>query len=406
MEDLIFFAAPLIFFFGLLSRLADRSPVSAPMVFVTVGILVGPIGFGWFELDIDGSLVQTLAEVTLILILFTDASTIDLQALKKEYTIPSRLLGIGLPLTMIFGLGLAFMMFPGVSLWMLAIMAFILSPTDAALGQAVVNSEQVPGAVRDTIGVESGLNDGIALPPIMACTAALTAASSTNLDLGYWAGFAFKQIAFGPVAGAAVGLIGGWLINRAVKRDWMEPLFQRLASIALALMCYSLAEHLGGNGFIAAFFGGLMLSARTHEVRERLQEFGEAEGELLSLFAFLIFGLAVLPRAPEHWDLAALLYAILSLTVVRMVPVAISLIGTKMDRPTVGFIGWFGPRGIASILYLLIFLNGVGGEGYERALSVIVLTVLLSIFLHGLSAVPLSTIYGRFARRADPTAKP
>ncbi|MGI9243518.1 MAG: cation:proton antiporter, partial [Verrucomicrobiales bacterium] len=356
METLIFFAAPLIFFFGLFSRLADKSPISAPMVFVTVGILAGPLGFGLFELNLDGELVQTLAEVTLILILFSDASTIDLKALRKEYVIPSRLLGIGLPLTMIFGLGLALVMFPGVSVWMLAIMAFILSPTDAALGQAVVNSEQVPGDVRDAIGVESGLNDGIALPPIMACTAALTAAAGTDLDLGYWVGFAFKQIAFGPVAGAAVGLVGGWLINRAVKKDWMEPLFQRLASIALALMCYSLAEQLGGNGFIAAFFGGLMLSARTREVRERLQEFGEAEGELLSLFVFLIFGMVVMPKSYEHWDFTALLYAALSLTVVRMVPVALCLIGTKMDRPTVGFIGWFGPRGIASVLYLLIFL--------------------------------------------------
>ena len=399
MESLIFFAALLVFLFGLVSAIADRSPITAPMVFVAVGVIVGPLGFDLFEANYDSKAIKIIAEVTLVLILFTDASTIHLKALKKEYTIPLRLLGIGLPLTMIAGWALAVPMFPGESLWMVAIMAFVLSPTDAALGQAVVNNTKVPGLVKDSIEVESGINDGIALPPIMVCMAALTAAAGSSLDFAYWGSFAAKQIIFGVIIGAAVGWVGGALINFAVKRDWMEPVFQRLASFSLAILSYALAEELGGNGFIAAFFGGLMLGARAKIVRERIQEFGEAEGQQLSLFVFLIFGLVFVPEAKPHWDGMALLYAVLSLTVIRMVPVAISLIGTKMDLFTVSFIGWFGPRGIASILYIMIFVSEVGKEDNERMLSVIVLTVLLSIFLHGLSAVPLSNIYGRYAMR-------
>jgi NhaP-type Na+/H+ or K+/H+ antiporter len=174
-----------------------------------------------------------------------------------------------------------------------------------------------------------------------------------------------------------------------------------LASIALALIAYALAEKFGGNGFIAAFFGGLMLGIRTEVVRERVHEFGEAEGQLFSLFVFLIFGMVLVPEAIRFWDGRALVYALLSLTLIRMVPVAISLIGTKMDLATVGFIGWFGPRGIASVLYLLIFIGAVGKKGYEQMLSVIVLTVLISILVHGLSAVPLSAAYGRHAAKKD-----
>lgn len=396
MEILLLIAALLIFFFGLFSAVFDRSPISAPMVFVAVGVLAGPLGLDLIQLDLDGEMVQIIATITLVLILFTDASTINLKALKKEYKIPLRLLGIGLPLTMIAGFALAIPMFDGISWWLLAIMAFILSPTDAALGQAVVNSDKVPEKVRDSIGVESGLNDGIALPPIMACMAAVTAAAGTDLDGGYWVGFAAKQIAFGPVAGAAVGLIGGRLIDEAVRRGWMEDVFQRLASLALALISYALAEKLGGNGFIAAFFGGLMLGTRTKAVRERIQEFGEAEGQQLSLFVFLIFGVVLVPMAKDHWDGMALLYALLSLTVIRMVPVALCLIGSGMDRATTGFIGWFGPRGIASVLYLVMFVGEAGIKGHERMLSVIVLTVLLSVFIHGASAVPLSALYGKY----------
>jgi NhaP-type Na+/H+ or K+/H+ antiporter len=395
MDNLIFCAALLAFGYGLISGRMGRTPITAPIVFVAVGLLLGPVGLDLFEVDMNSEVVKLVAEITLILILFTDASTLNLKRLRREFSIPLRLLAVGLPLTMALGYFIAVPMFPGVSLWMVAAMAFILSPTDAALGQAVVSSKVVPVNVRSSIGVESGLNDGIALPAIMACMAALTAKAGTDMDMGYWLGFGAKQIAYGPLVGGAVGWIGGTLIDASVKRNWMEPVFQRLASIALAIVSYGLAEKLGGNGFIAAFFGGLMLGTRTEMVRGRIQEFGEAEGQQLCLLVFFIFGMVIVPSVMEHWDGAALIYALLSLTVIRMLPVAISMIGLKLGWATVGFIGWFGPRGIASILYLLIFVTEVGLDGHEPILSVAVLTVLISVFVHGFSAVPLSNWYGK-----------
>ena len=397
MEELIFFAALLVFGFGLVSALADRSPITAPMVFVTVGIIASPLGLDLLEVDAGSEAVQVVAEITLVLILFTAASTIDLRRLKSEYPIPLRLLTIGLPLTMVLGTVIAAWLFDGVGFWPIAAMALILSPTDAALAQTVVGSKRVPDEVRDAISVESGLNDGIALPPIMACIAAAGVAG-TSPDIGQWSVYLLTQIALGLVAGGLIGWLGGMLIDRAARRRWMEPLYQRLASFALAVLCYSLAEEIGGNGFIAAFFGGLMLGTRTPSVRERIQEFGEAEGQQLALFVFLIFGLAMVPLVVDDFDLAALVYALLSLTLIRMLPVALSLLGAGRSARTVAFIGWFGPRGIASILYTLILIGELGFEGQERIISVIVLTVLLSIFAHGISAIPLSSWYARNIR--------
>jgi len=397
MEELIFFAALLVFGYGLVSALADRSPITAPMVFVTVGIVASPLGLDLLTVDADSEAVQVIAKVTLVMILFTAASTIDLRRLKTEYPIPLRLLGIGLPLMMLLGILVASWLFTDTGFWLVAIMALILSPTDAALAQTVVGSDRVPAPVRDAISVESGLNDGIALPPIMACIAAAGTQGALT-DPGHWGLYAALQIALGPLAGALIGWFGGVLIDRAVEREWMEPVYQRLASFALAVLCYSLAELAGGNGFIAAFIGGLMLGARSPRVRERIQEFGEAEGQQLALFVFVIFGLAMVPMVIDHIDGLALVYALLSLTVIRMLPVTLSLVGSGLGAPGVAFIGWFGPRGIASILYTLILIGQLGVDGNERILSVIVLTILLSIFAHGISAIPLSSWYARQAQ--------
>ncbi len=387
------FAALLIFVYGLFSRLSERSPVSAAMVFVSVGILAGPLGLDLVEIGMKAPAVRVIAEVTLVLVLFIDASTVNLQSLIREKGLPFRLLFIGLPLTMVLGFFLAVPLFSDMSLWVIALMAFILSPTDAALGQPVVTSPLVPEKIKEAINVESGLNDGIALPPILACIAELSAETANKAGFQYWIGFTLKQFLFGPILGALVGWLGGILVEKASKNGWMNPTFQRLAAWSLAVLAYAMAEKFHGNGFIAAFFGGLMLGVHTPTVRERIQEFGEAEGQQLGLFVFLLFGLAAVPQAIGYWDGKAWLYAVLSLTVIRMFPVVVSLKGTKLTRFSIAFIAWFGPRGIASVLYLIIVVSELGLKGYERMLSIIVLTVLLSVFMHGVTAVPLSRLY-------------
>ncbi|HQL89923.1 MAG TPA: cation:proton antiporter [Syntrophales bacterium] len=208
-------------------------------------------------------------------------------------------------------------------------------------------------------------------------------------------GFTVKQLLFGPLLGALVGWLGGKLVEKASNIGWMNPTFQRLAACSLAILAFALAEEFHGNGFIAAFFGGLMLGVHTEVVRERIHEFGEAEGQQLGLLVFLLFGLVLVPKALVHWDGRAWLYAILSLTVIRMIPVAVSLAGTGLSRFSTAFVGWFGPRGLASVLYLIVVVDALGVPGYERMLSVIVLTVLLSVFLHGITAVPLSRLYAK-----------
>ncbi len=390
----IIFAAAMIFIYGLFSKISDRSPVTAPMLFVAMGILVSPVGLGIFHMEVNSELVHVLTEVTLILILFVDASTINLKQLVQDRAIPMRLLLLGLPLSMIMGAATAYIIYPEINIWLLVLMALILSPTDAALGQAVVKSEMVPERVRRWISVESGLNDGIALPPIFACLAFLALDGSGATDR-YWFLFLLQQILFGAVIGGMVGWVGGVLVEKCVSKGWMNGTFQRLVSGSLAILCFSIAEMMQGNGFIAAFAGGLMLGVGTssQHIRERIQEFGEAEGQQLILFVFLIFSMLMVPRAMEYWDARAWVYALLSLTIIRMLPVVVCLSGKNLSMGSKLFVGWFGPRGIASVLYLLLVTRELGVEGYEQVLSVIVLTVLLSVFLHGVSAVPLSHRY-------------
>ncbi len=391
----IIFAALLIFLYGLISRLSEKSPITGPMVFAGIGILASPICFNFLDVKPGATLVKLIAEITLVIILFVDASTVKLKTLKMQRGTPLRLLGIGLPLTMLLGFCVAAMLVNSNNLWIAALVALILSPTDAALGQAVVSSEKLPERMRQAINVESGLNDGIALAPIMMCIAALSGGEHSSHSSDSWLMFVLRQLTLGPAAGIFVGWFGGWLVEAASKREWMQPTFQRLVAGSLAVLAYTVAEQFHGNGFIAAYCAGLFLGTQTPEIRERIHEFGEAEGQQMSLFVFLLFGLALVPMMVGHWDFWGLLYATLSLTVIRMLPVTLSLRGAGLDSREVWMIAWFGPRGIASVLYSLMAVSLIGVTGYEREFGVITLTVLLSIFLHGLSAVPLTLSFSR-----------
>ncbi|MBU2970550.1 cation:proton antiporter [Pseudoalteromonas sp. C2R02] len=381
----------LIFIFGLVSKLSARSIFTAPMFFVAVGIMISSFGLGLFHIKADTQMVKFLAELTLIIILFVDGSLLKLTHLKDALSgISGRLLLIGLPLTAILGSLFGILIFPEWGVWSILLLALILSPTDAALGQAVVKSEVVPDEIKQGISIESGLNDGMVLPPILICIAALAQGGTALPNDQNWLQYIILQLTLGPIFGVIIGHFGGKAIDFACSNNWMESTFQRLSCLSLAILAFSFAEAVQGNGFIAAFVAGLTLSVNNRIVRDRIQEFGEAEGQLLSLFIFLIFGLVAVPAFISYWDLSSIVYAILSLTVIRMLPVAICLMGFKVNMYSKLFIGWFGPRGIASILYLLIVIGDIGTEGHEDVLSVIVLTVLISIFAHGISALPMT----------------
>jgi NhaP-type Na+/H+ or K+/H+ antiporter len=385
--------------FGLISGRIERSIITAPMVFVVLGLLVGRWGLAIVPQEIETPLVDTLAAITLVLVLFTDASRIDLKLLRRQHSLPVRLLGVGLPLTVAMGMFGAFLLLSGITFWEAALLAAILAPTDAALGQAVVNNPKVPVRIRQALNVESGLNDGLALPVVLIFLS--LAAGQQGKEAGEWLWFASTQVSLGPLVGVLVGFIGGKLVMWGQRTGWMNHSFQDLSSLGLSLLAYAAAELIGGNGFIAAFCAGLTLGNTARSICTCLYEFTEAEGQLLTLLVFMVFGAILVPDALEHFSWLHLLYAALSLTIIRMLPVAVSMFGRRLKWGTVSFLGWFGPRGIASILYVLLLLEGSSVAGGDVILSVVITTVLLSVFAHGVTALPGSNWYAQYTERAD-----
>jgi NhaP-type Na+/H+ or K+/H+ antiporter len=308
--------------------------------------------------------------------------------------VPVRLLVIGLPLTIIVGTLVAAGLFAGLSFWEGAVLAAILAPTDAALGQAVVSSRLVPVRIRQALNVESGVNDGVVLPLLLILLAVAGTAEHTE-SVGYWVRFTALQITLGPLVGIGVGYVGGKLVELASRTGWMNHAFQQIAALGLALLAFAAAELVGGNGFIAAFVAGLVVGNFVRSICGCLFEFGEAEGELLTYFVFGIFGAVMVPRAMAGITAQGWLYAGLSLTVIRMVPVALSLVGSRLRPGTVLFLGWFGPRGLASILFALLMLEEFPLTGSSTIVDVVVATVLLSVFAHGITAVPWANLYAR-----------
>lgn len=382
------------FLFALISGRVERLPVTAPMVFVALGFLLGPGVLDLANVNPGHGFLHIVAEITLVLLLFTDAARIDLSVVREDHNLPVRMLAIGLPLTILLGTLAGFWILPGLGFWEVALLAALLAPTDAALGQAVVSNPVVPVRVRQAINIESGLNDGIALPAVLVF-AALASAAHGGGESKDWVSFALLQVTLGPLVGVALGFVGARLIDTVAVRHWAEETYQGMAILALAGLCYLVAELVGGNGFIAAFIGGMTFGNAIRNECEFLFEFMETEGQLLMLITFLVFGTALLPEAIAHFEPVYLLYAVLSLTVVRMLPVALSLIGSGVRLPTVLFLGWFGPRGLASILFVLLILDEADVPHHEAILSITVITVALSTLLHGITAAPVSAWYGR-----------
>ena len=383
--------------FGLVSKRIQTTVVTAPMIFVLFGVLVGP-GLGLVNVALDSPAVQLLAELTLVLVLFTDAARIDLARLRREHNIPLRLLGVGLPLTILAGTVAGVALLGELTLGEALVLAIILAPTDAALGQAVVSSARVPVRIRQALNVESGLNDGLALP-VLLFAISLAAMVENATEGAFWLRFAFLQVVLGPVVGTAVGYLGGRLVSRAVRTGRMSDSFRDLSALGLALLAYAGAEVVGGNGFIAAFTAGLALGNTARSLCSSLYEFAEAEGQLLMLLSFLVFGAVMVGPTLDGLGPAAVLYALASLTLVRMVPVWLALSGLGLEPTTRVFLGWFGPRGIASILYGLLLLERSELDHEGTVFGVTMLTILLSVFLHGITAWPGVRWYGGWAER-------
>ncbi len=387
-----------------LSRLLDRRGITAALFLAAVGLGVGlltPLS----DIEVDIEIAERVAEIALVLLLFSDATRLDLRALRHQLSWPTRLLLIGLPLTMLAGFGVGLLVFPGMALASVALLAVMLAPTDAALGQKVVTDDSVPPRVRQSLDVESGLNDGLSVPVFLVVLSIANAELESGVA-GAIAGSMAAQIGWGLLAGVIAGLFGGALIRFADDRDWIAPAWKQVLPLAAALLAFAIADQLGGSGFIAAFVGGIVFGHVAGPVRSVVTLLTEEAGELAAAVTWLAFGALALVLALPLITWQVVLYAVLSLTVVRMTPVGIALAGGGIRLPTIAFIGWFGPRGLASLVFVLIAASR-GVPEQELVLTTVVVTVALSIVLHGLSSVPLVARYHRWSATMmaeDPSA--
>jgi NhaP-type Na+/H+ or K+/H+ antiporter len=256
----------------------------------------------------------------------------------------------------------------------------------------------VPARIRRLINLESGLNDGIATPFVLV---AVAGAGTAAHEFMTGPGRAVAELALGLVVGVVVGGVGGWLVKLASRGDWAAEGFAGAAVLGLAVCAYASAVALHGNGFIAAFTGGLAFASTAGRRGEPLVPFVEETGALVSLLVWLAFGAIAVAPMFEHLTWQLVVYAVLSLTAIRMIPVALALIGAKLGWPTTAFVGWFGPRGLASVVFALLALEDLGEKAAGPAVAVITATVLLSVIAHGVSAEPLARRYGAVSARAE-----
>ena len=374
----------------------QRVGLTAPIVFVACGWVFADV-FGLLDVEVEPELVKVIAEVTLVWVLFADASRVRLGQFRRDLNTYVRLLGVGLPLTIAVGAGAA-MVVLGFDPWAALLVGAALAPTDAALGAPVMSNPHVPAKVQSALNVESGLNDGIATPIVLVAIAGV--ASDQGIPGVESPGGAILSLLVGLVAGVIVGGVGGAVTRLARERRWLSAELAGPAVLALALLAYTGALTVDGNGFVAAFVGGLVFGNVAGPSGEKEVYFVDQSGDMASMISWLIFGALAIPVMQDSWSWTMLVYAVLSLTVVRMLPVAIALLGAGFDRYSVAFVGWFGPRGLASVIFALIALEDLHGAGAD-VVAVISLTILLSVLAHGFSAVPAAN---RFAS-ASPTPR-
>jgi sodium/hydrogen antiporter len=376
--------AVMLLAYGSVSGRLRSAPVSQAMVFVTLGLLAGNRVVDLVDPDTVTRFVRHLAEATLTLVLFCDAVRVNRGRLRHESALPTRLLGVGLPLTIVAGTLAALVLLPQLNLWTAAALATMLAPTDAALGLPVVTNPRLPSRIRQGLNVESGLNDGVCVPLLII----FVTIAQAEEGIGHVEPLrvVIEEIGFGAVGGIAAGALGAWVLRSFGGRGWMEETWRQINAVATPLLAYTLAAGLGGSGFIAAFTAGIVFRLVAADHAKEATLLAEQTGELLNAVTFLLFGALLLAPALGALDWPVALYAVASLTLIRMLPVALAMAGAGLRRVTVGFLGWFGPRGLASIVFVLILLEGTDLPERPLMLTVVTWTVALSVYAHGLTA--------------------
>jgi NhaP-type Na+/H+ or K+/H+ antiporter len=377
--------------YAAVSRRLDGTSLTAPIVFVGAGFVFGPEGLDWLHFTVDQHAVSTLAEATLAIVLFTDASRIDLRSLRREFSVPARLLGVGLPLTIAAGAIAAGLMLPDVTWAEAVVLAIVLAPTDAALGQSVVTDEALPSRIRQGLNVESGLNDGLCVP-LLTIALALAQTEFHDTTASAAVRVVVEAIGWGVAGGVVAGGVAAVVLRSARKHRWMKNHWAQVVPVAAAAASFGIADARGGSGFIAAFVGGVVFGIVTGGDNIPAA-FGEELGGVLNGVTLIVFGAAVLGSLWSDISPIDVAYAIVSLTAVRMIPVAVAMLGSGARPATVLFLGWFGPRGLASIVFGVVVVEASGLPHTSDLVSALTATVTLSVVAHGVTAAPLTRRY-------------
>ncbi len=386
--------AGFVFLYSLLATRLQRTRVNGALVYVIVGFLCSNDVFGWIDIHIGSEGLKGLAELTLALVLFTDSANTNLSTLRRFETLPIRLLLIGLPLTIGLGICVGYLFFDQLAFFEIALLATMLAPTDAALGKPVVTNPQVPDSIRESLNVESGLNDGICVPVLLFFLALAVGDTESGREAELMARLTLQAIGIGLLVGLLGGSFGSRLVTFFAGRHWVTGTWLQLPVMALALFCFATAQGLGGSGFIACFVGGLLFGGAAKRDKQQFLDAAEGMGDVLALVTWFMFGAAVIGLTWHDLNWQVFTYALLSLTVVRMLPVFLSLLGTSLKIETKLFLGWFGPRGLASIVFVVL-VQDQALPGNRILVATVTWTILLSVLLHGLSANPLARLYGQ-----------
>jgi sodium/hydrogen antiporter len=394
-EGVVLLGAGAILVVTVVSGLLDRVWLTEPLVMTVLGVGAGISMVG--SVSLESPLILTILELTLALVLFSDASRIDVTRLRQGYNWPLLMLVLGMPIVVAMGTAFAGI-YLGIPLGLALLLGVILAPTDAALAEPVLESMSVPGRVRQTLNVESGLNDGLAVPGLLIAIGIIEAEGS---GFGDGVVLVISQLGIGVVGGVAIGLLGALVLGKAIETGWINPLHQRIAAVALALGGYTAVQLLGGSGFVATFIAGGLISSTIREHSRHLYQFAETEGHSLVLVAFFIFGIGPGTQLLERGvPIQAIVVAVVSLFLLRPLAIALSLLGQRLSRRTVVFLGWFGPRGLATIVFVLVATDELGAID-PLVQDTVTVTVLLSIVAHGITGVPMSRWLARMPMTED-----
>jgi sodium/hydrogen antiporter len=378
---------------GLTSGFVERAPISFPIIFLGLGYLLG--GLDFLHLGPESALLETVATLTLAMVLCLEAGRIGNIGMGGAGFVPILSLGPGtVVIVTVIAVGSYFLL--DVSVIEALLLGTILASTDPVVLRDVVREERIPASVRQALNIEAGTNDIVVLPTLLILIAL---ANDEASGAGGWILLILKVLVLGPVIGFAIGAGAAWLMSRADRRYSVNEVYQSLYGVGIVLLAYATATALGGDGFLAAFAAGFAVAVLNFDLCQCFLDYGETTSEMAMLLSFILFGVVISDLFAEVPILASLLLAAIVIFIARPLAIGIVLRKAAVSNAARAFIGWFGPRGLNSLLLALLVVEA-GVAGSEFLLGVVGVVVTVSVVVHGASATPFSRRYGEAVMKA------